>query len=195
MAEQKFCGFFGKLPAVGDFVCRSLPPATVAKVDAWLQDGMFQLDQLGKTFYDSYMISSVCFFVIPAGVWSSEALAGFIMPSIDRVGRLFPFIYLESIVDSEQPDLDLLSARLFAVSEIAVHALHDMIGPDELHGRLRAVRSETLSSCIGVGPDIRYYLSAMNASSVWWRMDGSSLSSLQTFNDMDAHSIFSFLYL
>lgn len=84
-------GFYGKIPALGDFVTRSLPREQVAIVDEWMQEGLFALRSVSEHWLDSYLVAPVWQFMLPAGMWSAAPLCGLLMPSVDRVGRYFPF--------------------------------------------------------------------------------------------------------
>jgi type VI secretion system protein ImpM len=85
-------GFYGKVPSRGDFVGRRLPPDFIAVWDRWLQDGLRQSRELlGAAWLDLYLNSPVWRFALDAGVCGGEAMAGVMIPSVDRVGRYFPF--------------------------------------------------------------------------------------------------------
>ena len=50
------CGFFGKLPAHGDFVERNLPSAAITGWDEWLQQAVaISREQLGESWLDTYL--------------------------------------------------------------------------------------------------------------------------------------------
>ncbi|MFL6674178.1 MAG: type VI secretion system-associated protein TagF [Massilia sp.] len=84
-------GFYGKLSSHGDFLARRLPPAFVALWDGWLQACMQgSREQLGAAWLDAYLTGPVWRFALAPGVCDSQAWAGVLMPSVDRVGRHFP---------------------------------------------------------------------------------------------------------
>ena len=84
-------GFYGKLAGRGDFVSRGLPNTFVEPWDAWLASGMrASQDELGAAWLDAYLTSPLWRFAIAPGLLGGEAVAGVVMPSIDRVGRYFP---------------------------------------------------------------------------------------------------------
>ncbi len=83
-------GIFGKLPWLGDFVTRRLPHSFVEPWDDWLQRGMAATrEALGDGWLDSFLTAPVWRFLLPAGS-AGPAMAGVLMPSVDRVGRYFP---------------------------------------------------------------------------------------------------------
>ena len=84
-------GFYGKLPAKGDFLSRNLPRAFVDTWDDWLQSGMHESRQaLGDEWLQIYLTSPLWRFILPPGACTDSAWAGVLMPSMDRVGRYFP---------------------------------------------------------------------------------------------------------
>ncbi|MCC7200311.1 MAG: type VI secretion system-associated protein TagF [Gammaproteobacteria bacterium] len=84
-------GFFGKVPCVGDFVKRRLAPDFVAAWDDWLQRGMHAgREQVGAGWHDLFLTSPVWRFAVDPGIAGSDAACGVMVPSMDRVGRLFP---------------------------------------------------------------------------------------------------------
>ncbi|WP_191490195.1 type VI secretion system-associated protein TagF [Pseudomonas sp. FEN] len=84
-------GFYGKLASRGDFVSRGLPQSFIQPWDAWLASGLLaSQQQLGADWLNVYLVSPLWRFVLAAGVCGPDALAGVLMPSIDRVGRYFP---------------------------------------------------------------------------------------------------------
>lgn len=84
-------GFFGKVTTHGDFVSRRLPAAPLAVWDAWLQAALQgSREQLGQRWLDTYLTSPIWRFALAPGVCDTNAWAGVLMPSVDRVGRHFP---------------------------------------------------------------------------------------------------------
>lgn len=84
-------GFYGKLAGRGDFIHRGLTPAFIEAWDRWLAAGMAESQaELGGAWLDAYLISPLWRFSIAPGLLVPEAVAGVMMPSIDRVGRYFP---------------------------------------------------------------------------------------------------------
>lgn len=91
MAFDAVPGWYGKLPALGDFAGRRLPPAFVAAWDGWLQRGMaYSQEHLGGGWLDAFLTAPVWRFVLGARTLDAQAWAGIVLPSVDRVGRYFP---------------------------------------------------------------------------------------------------------
>jgi type VI secretion system protein ImpM len=104
MASEEAPGFFGKLTSHGDFVTRRLPPSFVAPWDGWLQACMQgSREQLGARWLQAYLGGPIWRFALAPGVCDSQAWAGVLMPSVDRVGRHFPL----AIASSAAGDLPL----------------------------------------------------------------------------------------
>ncbi len=85
-------GLFGKLPAHGDFIYRNLPTHFINLWDSWLQGFVSgSQEQIGDNWLDIYLTSPIWRFVLSAGVIDENNWIGILLPSVDRVGRYFPF--------------------------------------------------------------------------------------------------------
>ena len=86
-------GWFGKMPALGDFASRRLPPEWVAAWDQWLQCEIVRSRAaLGHEGWLSlYLVAPVRRFWLAPGLLTPSAWLGVLMPSVDSVGRHFPF--------------------------------------------------------------------------------------------------------
>lgn len=121
-------GFYGKLPAKGDFLSRNLPRDFVDTWDDWLHSGMQASRQdLGDAWLDTYLTSPLWRFVLPAGCCGTAAWAGIWMPSIDRVGRYFPMAVVSTLSDSVDPLLLAASSSNWfeSVEALLLTALED----------------------------------------------------------------------
>lgn len=84
-------GFFGKIPAHGDFVSRDLSNQFVADWDQWLQAVIPESRTiLAEDWLDTYLVSPIWRFVVSKGIISDETWCGVLLPSVDSVGRYFP---------------------------------------------------------------------------------------------------------
>ena len=84
-------GWYGKLPATGDFASRRLPPEFIAAWDEFLGAAVAGSKQLlGEDWLDHYLASPIWQFVVFPPLCGAGAWAGLMMPSVDRVGRYFP---------------------------------------------------------------------------------------------------------
>ena len=84
-------GWFGKLPGMGDFAHRRLPEPFRERWDQWLQTGLMQLRQQHADWTARYLQSPLWFFVLAPQVVGPRPWLGVLMPSVDGVGRYFPF--------------------------------------------------------------------------------------------------------
>lgn len=88
-------GFYGKLAGRGDFVSRGLAQPLIQAWDAWLAGGIAASQaELGPRWLETYLVSPLWRFAVPAPLLGTEALIGVMMPSVDRVGRYFPLSIL-----------------------------------------------------------------------------------------------------
>ena len=84
-------GFFGKMPARGDFVGGGLPDEFIDPWDRWLQEVIaYGLSEFNETWLDSYLTAPIWRFYLAAGAVSPDPWVGVIMPSVDSVNRYFP---------------------------------------------------------------------------------------------------------
>ncbi len=96
-------GFFGKLPAHGDFVRRQLPTEWVERWDRWLQGGLVATHAtLGNEWLECYLSAPIWRFLVSEHIMGSAWL-GVIMPSVDRVGRYFPFTVATELPPKANP--------------------------------------------------------------------------------------------
>ena len=85
-------GFYGKLPAYGDFIQKRLPTDFVNPWHEWLQAGMMASREKNPDGWMPFYLNCPAWsFVLSAGVCGEQAIAGVTIPSVDRVGRYFNF--------------------------------------------------------------------------------------------------------
>jgi type VI secretion system protein ImpM len=82
-----FRGFFGKLPARGDFVSAGLPRDFVSRWDNWISGTLEDVLILAG---DGWLNAPPWRFRLAPGVCGVDAITGVLLPSIDKVGRQFP---------------------------------------------------------------------------------------------------------
>ncbi|TPJ40061.1 type VI secretion system-associated protein TagF [Mesorhizobium sp. B2-6-5] len=78
-------GFFGKIPATGDFVAANLPRTFIDRWDRWMSMELRARPDEGELDPRAWR------FVVPAGIFSDQPCAGVWRMSEDRVGRRYPF--------------------------------------------------------------------------------------------------------
>ena len=105
-------GFYGKLPSHGDFITRRLSRNFLDEWDAWLQRAIAASKaDLGEQWLDIYLTSPIWSFALGGGICGTNAWAGVLMPSVDRVGRYFP---LTLVAELHRGTPNLLSAAMRA---------------------------------------------------------------------------------
>jgi len=85
-------GFWGKLPAAGDFVGRRLPAPFVRHWDRWVTRHL--VPRLAG-------LDVLCFHARPPG---APAMTGVVLPSADRAGRRFPLTLAAPLAGPADPD-------------------------------------------------------------------------------------------
>lgn len=134
-------GWFGKIPALGDFASRRLPPAFISAWDAWLQRGMAaSRSNLQERWLETYLNGPLWSFALFPGVCGDSAWAGTLMPSVDKVGRHFPLTIAVELEPQPQVVSTILSAQhWFAeMEQVALDCLNAGFDPDKLDERLAA---------------------------------------------------------
>ena len=140
-------GWHGKLPSLGDFASRRLTPGFLAVWDTWLAQGMQHLRQRDAAgWLDAYLASPTRRFLLMPGVLADPspgepgppAWAGVLMPSVDRVGRYFPFTIVQPLhrLPASPGQMHGLWRRLGQLDELAADALHDDWSVDRLESEL-----------------------------------------------------------
>jgi type VI secretion system protein ImpM len=137
-------GAFGKMPALGDFFRLRADPAFVSVWDTWLQEAMLAGRRtLGPRWDDCYLTSPVWRFCLPKDLAGPTAIAGVLMPSIDRVGRQFPLTLMAGLPIGHAGDafrgLFAQAAFLDALEALALDCLDDSMTRDDLDARLSRI--------------------------------------------------------
>lgn len=155
-------GWHGKLPSLGDFASRRLDAAVVEAWDEWLAGGLLALrESAPDDWLAAYLASPSWRFVLMPGVMPGEAgeqaWAGVLMPSVDRVGRYFPFTLLQALGDrpTSAQQMTSLWHWLGRLDELAGDALHEDWDVDRLEAelsRMAAPPLEPLAPAAGPAP-------------------------------------------
>ncbi|MBV8605533.1 MAG: type VI secretion system-associated protein TagF [Pelomonas sp.] len=125
LTPDSIAGWYGKLPALGDFAQRRLPPEFVEAWDAWLAEGIAQWQSADPAWLDKYLAGPSWRFVLAPGVLDEQAWVGVLVPSCDRVGRYFP-LTLAAPLAALPADADAaaaLLAWLLRLDDLAVDAM------------------------------------------------------------------------
>ncbi len=122
-------GYFGKLPAFNDFVKFNAGGEELLVLDKWLQDGLVSAKMKLKSEWVNYYKNSEHFFFFYPFTGTKRALAGILIPGLDKSGREFPFLiffYLNKDQLTNVPYylipmilFDILKEFKFAVTDIS----------------------------------------------------------------------------
>lgn len=134
MSNSGAVGLFGKLPSHGDFIHRKLPSNFINAWDSWLQGYMNSIrQQLGEAWLDLYLTSPIWRFVLSPGIIDHKLWTGIMLPSVDRVGRYFPFTIVKPVPEGSNPfDLIMQSSWFEALEKASLLALSGRCSVDQL---------------------------------------------------------------
>lgn len=156
--EQSTIGLLGKLPAHGDFVQRNLSAGFINIWDEWLQHFIAGTkEQLAENWLDIYLTSPLWRFVFSSGVVDENNWAGIMIPSVDRVGRYYPFSIVKKLPQSVNAFefMQLQSDWFTDIESLALDALDGQITIDDLVDKLddMEINSSTNHSRLGFNMD------------------------------------------
>lgn len=128
-------GFFGKLPASGDFVARSLPSGARSTLDRWLTRLLLAY---GADTPERWPEGGVRGVITHAG----QPLALLVVPSLDAAGREFPLAAAVPAQGAGQERIDLWAAEVLPALLAAVQGGLDAAGLIALLGEVPALGAE-----------------------------------------------------
>lgn len=157
-AVAVFPGWHGKLPSLGDFASRRLDAGFVEAWDGWLAAGLLRLREADAAgWLEAYLASPSWRFLLQPGVLPGDAgaqgWAGVLMPSVDRVGRYFPFTIAQPLggLPASTQQMPALWAWLGRLDELAADALHEDWNVDRLEDELARMAGPGLTPLAGAG--------------------------------------------
>jgi type VI secretion system protein ImpM len=118
-------GFFGKIPAAGDFVAWNLPRAFTDRWDRWMSTDLADHPARGPLDPRAWR------FTVPAGIFCDQPAAGVWRMSEDRAGRRYPFV-----IARIGPPPDPGDPWFDRVGEATAGAVSSLWLPDAIAGRL-----------------------------------------------------------
>jgi type VI secretion system protein ImpM len=134
MQEAIAPGFFGKVPAKGDFLARRVPHVIASAWETWLQDMTASVRQAGERgWQDAWLTAPLWHFVLGGRLAAPEGAAGVLLASADRVGRLFPFTLIGAASPAARLDASAWSRE---AELLALGALEDTFDPAALDAAL-----------------------------------------------------------
>lgn len=124
-------GFYGKLPARGDFLRRGLSRPVAQAWDDWVERVLPAARcALGGDWSDSWKALRPWRFRLAPGLCGEALLSGVWLASCDRIGRPFPLLLAAQGVMLRDGFLDTAEA-------LAWEAIHGTVAPDDLIAALR----------------------------------------------------------
>jgi type VI secretion system protein ImpM len=123
-ADAGAAGWYGKIPALGDFASRRLPTEFTQRWDAWLARAIeTSQSALGGGWLDAYLSGPLWRFALSPGIIDTRFWFGVLMPSVDRVGRYFPLTIAAASPLPPSPPLAALEQWYERVSSAALECL------------------------------------------------------------------------
>jgi type VI secretion system protein ImpM len=123
-------GAFGKLPAHGDFLALHLADDLRSGFDALVSAGLAAFRaRRGEAWLEVYLTSPLWHFALDPGMLTARTVVGVMIPSVDAVGRYFPFAILTALPQPSPPlRLKLEAAAWFrAAGDLALGILEDRL--------------------------------------------------------------------
>ena len=130
-------GFFGKVPARGDFISRRLPPALQSDWENWLATLVVAArDALGNAWPDAWLTAPLWHFLLGTSLSPPSGAAGVLIASADRVGRLYPFTIIGAASNALSSDRLVLNDWARSAEALTLSALEDDFDPEALDAAL-----------------------------------------------------------
>jgi len=165
LTPESSAGWYGKLPVLGDFAQRRLPPEFVEAWDAWLAQGLATWQARDDAWLDSYLSGPSWRFILGPGVIGPQSWAGVLMPSCDRVGRYFPLGIAQAIaLPASDTAAQGLLDWLLRLDDLAVDALQDDWPVEQFEAELARV---ALQETEHVGPMAEELLQLAPGQTFW----------------------------
>ena len=167
-AQADLAGWFGKIPALGDFVTRRLPRTFVDPWDAWLSAELVAAqDALAEQWLPTYREAPIWRFALMSGAIDRGRWFGLWLPSFDRVGRQFPLTFAVG-----SPPADTAQRWWAAFVATGLRAVEPTCDADGIEAALRESLGDrtTIEDC--AEPFERRVAPVLarlgQASSLWW---------------------------
>jgi type VI secretion system protein ImpM len=168
--KRPVSGFFGKLPARGDFLTVGLPPPVVKSWDRTISAALAGAKAtLADRWSGIWLEAPVWRFALPATMCGPVPLLGLWMPSIDRAGRYFPLM-IAAACPAATPETMARhgTAWLDAAENAGRSAIADDLTPDQLTALIQPAPD------LAAQPDaeLPHNLEPHPLAGLWWT-DGS----------------------
>jgi type VI secretion system protein ImpM len=133
LTQAKMAGFYGKVPARGDFVRAGLPRDFIDAWDDWLSEVMSTSKEVGgDAWLPAFLEAPVWRFALPSGLCGASAIIGLMLPSVDKAGRYFPLTFAAAIDGPGVSSDSAADAWLDICEDAGRAALERDLGPDDI---------------------------------------------------------------
>lgn len=177
-------GWYGKIPALGDFASRRLPPDFIDMWDRWLQGAMLaSRAALGEHWHATYLNSPIWRYLLLPGACGPDSWTGIMLPSVDKLGRPFPLTVAAAIEAQPEAAAAVFAAHDWfrAVEQIALDSLSLDTSVDALEQALAA------APCCAAAPAPRWPAAARDLGQ-WWA-GGAATPIMLRLADADADAV------
>ncbi|KFK97910.1 MULTISPECIES: type VI secretion system-associated protein TagF [unclassified Serratia (in: enterobacteria)] len=135
-------GWYGKIPAEGDFLQRRLPSVVINRWAHWFHNGLLNLQQepSGSSKYP-FSQAPVWNFVIPAPLGNQYVQMGCLLPARDRVGRYYPVcaMRLWNLNDWHKQQLNIASDWYSQLGHTLLHGVRNGLSAEQMDHLLLAI--------------------------------------------------------
>ena len=159
-------GYFGKLPAYGDFVRGGLTPDIVRDWDRIISSCLLSSKlSFHDGWVDAWLEAPVWRFAMPALVCGHMPLLGLWLPSVDKVGRYFPLMIAATCPGATPEQMARHgTAWLDAAEDTGRAAIADDLSPEQLKARIPPPPDFAVTPDTG----LPYNLQPRPGAGLWW---------------------------
>jgi type VI secretion system protein ImpM len=165
-------GYFGKIPARGDFVASGLGSPVIKTWDLVISAALAATRTiLADRWSDIWLEAPVWRFALPETLCGPAPLLGLWMPSIDKAGRHFPLMIAAPCPGASPERMARHgTAWLHAAEDAGRAAIADDLTPEQLKARIPSPPDLTATPDTG----LPYDLQPRAGAGLWWT-DGAPL--------------------
>nr|WP_314421963.1 type VI secretion system-associated protein TagF [uncultured Erwinia sp.] len=210
MAPHTDLGWYGKLPTAGDFVHQRMPESRLVHWSNWFKSGVAQWQHQHNGCTEAFARAPIWNFALPATLGLQQVQIGCLMPSRDRVGRIWPLMAVKNLTVAQWHPVQLaLAGEWFNALGSALHqAVSQQKSVDETGAAIAALaalpRADNLDATTLIGyrdcptlawQDASRRFDPLQYTSYWWtnQSDGYPLVSHRHSGNLTAQ-LFSQLF-
>jgi type VI secretion system protein ImpM len=166
VASEQSAGYFGKIPARGDFVAAGLMSPIVKAWDLIISSALAAgKAALADRWSEVWLQAPVWRFALPETLCGPAPILGLWMPSIDKAGRHFPLM-VAAICPGATPEEMARHGTLWldAAEDAGRAAIADDLTPDQLKARIPPPPDLAATTDTG----LPYNLQPRHGAGLWW---------------------------